>query len=291
MIAINPKGVRICGLVVSNCESSLSVRYSGHGALNADTLHIWRNALTTKYLTGLLAKEVVQAGGASRTTGEKLFQLCFAVVQWPWLLRSLYGGTQAQKSALLQRIGLQHDALPHLGSWKADTYLLHRIVDEIQARRPRTVVELGAGATSLVIAIALALYGEGSLHSYDQHEPFVEEMRLWLAEHGMIPQFHHAPLALRDPDWPGLWYDLPEIPAQIDMLIIDGPPWAVHPFARGMADRLFDRVTPGGIIMLDDAARPGERIVASRWRKKWPEFAFSYEGKGTKGLLIGVKNA
>jgi len=251
---------------------------------------VWRKTLTTKYLTGLLAKSVPQQGAATRTTGEKLFQLAFALVQWPWLLKSLYGGTKAQKAALLERVGLESDALPHLGSWKADTYLLHRIVDEIEARRPMVVVELGSGATSLVIAKALSLHGGGYLHSYDQHEPFVQYMREWLVENGLsAARFSHAPLGLRDPAWPGLWYDLPEIPAQIDMLIIDGPPWAVHPFARGMAERLFDRIAPGGIVLLDDAARPGERIVARRWRRKWTGIDFSFEGRGTKGLLIGRK--
>jgi predicted O-methyltransferase YrrM len=245
--------------------------------------------LTTKHLTGLLAKELSGAGSASRTTGERLFQLGFALVQWPWLLRSLYGGTQAEKATLLARLGLAHDALPHLGSWKADTYLLHRIVEEIEERRPQVVVELGSGATSLVIARALEQHGKGSLHSYDQHEPFIREMDKWLAEHRLSAYFHYAPLTLRDPAWPGLWYDLPEVPARIDMLVIDGPPWAVHPFARGMADRLFDRIAPGGLVFLDDAARPGERFVARRWRKSQLDFTFTFEGKGTKGLLVGRK--
>ena len=245
--------------------------------------------MTTKYLTGLLAKDIAPSAAAARTPGEKLFQLAFATVQWPWLLKSLYGGTKAAKAALLQRLGLEADALPHLGSWKADTYLLHRIVDEIETRRPKVVVELGSGATSLVIAKALALHGGGQLHSYDQHEPFVVQMRGWLAESGLAARFTHAPLALRDPAWPGLWYDLTDVPATIDMLIIDGPPWAVHPFARGMAERLFDRVAPGGVVLLDDAARPGERVVARRWRKAWPQIDFRFEGGGTKGLLVGRK--
>lgn len=245
--------------------------------------------MTTKYLTGLLAKDLSHAGPATRTTGEKLFQLGFALVQWPWLLKSLYGGTKAQKASLLQRVGLDSDALPHLGCWKADTYLLHRIVDEIEARQPQVVVELGSGATSLVIAKTLSLHGGGSLYSYDQHEPFVRQMGEWLREHELAARFYHAPLGQRDPTWPGLWYDLPETPSIIDMLIIDGPPWAVHPFARGMAERLFDRVAPGGIILLDDAARPGERIVARRWRRNWRDLDFTFEGGGTKGLLIGRK--
>ena len=112
--------------------------------------------MTTKMLTGLLAKQGDAAPEARCTRGERLFQIAFGAVQWPWLLRSLYGGTQAAKQALLDRLELAPDALPHLGSWRADTYLLHRIADIIAAERPASVVELGSGATSLVIAKALA---------------------------------------------------------------------------------------------------------------------------------------
>jgi len=45
----------------------------------------------------------------------------YGAIQWPWLLRSMWGGRRADKRALLDRIALPADALPHLGSWKADT--------------------------------------------------------------------------------------------------------------------------------------------------------------------------
>lgn len=247
--------------------------------------------MTTKSLTGLLAKRRLAEGGPRCTPAERAFQIAFGAVQWPWLLRSLHGGTQAEKRALLDRIGLESDALPHLGSWKADTYLLHRIVDTIESAQPATVVELGSGATSLVIAKALALHGSGALHSYDSHAPFVTAMEEWLAEHDLAAAFHHAPLTTRDARWPGLWYGLSEVPGSIDLLVIDGPPWAIHPFARGMAERLFPRIAPGGTVLLDDAARPGERYVARRWKKAWPDFDFTYEGAGTKGLLVGRRRA
>lgn len=247
--------------------------------------------MTTKQLTGLLAKTGQTSDGARCTPGERAFQIAFGAVQWPWLLRSLHGGSQAQKQALLARLGLEADTLPHLGSWKADTYLLHRIVDIIAEARPATVVELGSGATSLVIAKALALYGGGALHSYDGHAPFVVEMDAWLAEHDLSAAFHHAPLTTRDVRWPGLWYALTEVPGSIDLLVIDGPPWAVHPFARGMAERLFPLFAPGGTVLLDDAARPGERYVARRWKKAWPDFDWHYESGGNKGLIVGKRRA
>jgi anti-sigma factor RsiW len=63
----------------------------------------------------------------------------------------------------------------------------------------------------------------------------------------------------------------------------------VHPFVRGAAECLFDRLSDGGIVLLDDAARPGERIVARRWKKRWPQISFTHLAGGTKGTLHGRK--
>lgn len=247
--------------------------------------------MTTKHTTGLLPRDDVREGRGRRTLSEAAFTVLFAGVQWPWLLKSLHGGRKADKRALLERLDLPDNALPHLGSWKADTYFLHRIADAIAELRPRQVVELGSGASSLVIAKALSLHGGGNLTSYDQHPEFVAQMPGWLAEHGLAADFRHAPLTARSGAWPGLWYALEAPPAKIDLLVIDGPPWTLHPFVRGMAEGLFDRIAPGGMVLLDDAARPGERIVARRWCRNWPEFAFTFEGAGTKGTLVGRRRA
>ena len=78
------------------------------------------------------------------------------------------------------------------------------------------------------------------------------------------------------------------MPQEIDQLVIDGPPWTLNPFVRGRAETLFDRIVPGGMVLLDDAARPGERVVASRWRRNWPDFRFTLM-PGAKGTLVGER--
>lgn len=211
----------------------------------------------------------------------------FGAIQWPWLLRSLSGGRKADKRALLERIAMPADALPNLGSWKADTHFLHHIVDAIEEGQPETVVELGCGASSLVIARALERNGGGHLTSYDQHGQFVAATRDWIAGYGLDVDIRFAPLGQPAPGWGGHWYNLRDVPPEIDLLVIDGPPWAIHPFVRGSAESLFARLNPGAIILLDDAARPGERVVARRWKQRWPNIDFTYDGQGTKGTLIG----
>lgn len=240
--------------------------------------------MTSRESTQLLARS---DSGLERSTRDKIETIAFGAVQWPWLLRSLRGGSQAEKRALLDRLGLSEDALPNLGSWKADTRFLMHITDAIEALRPATVVELGCGASSLIIAKALSLNGGGRLVSFDQHQDFVGATGDWLTGHGLSADMRHAPLGTPPGDWPGLWYQLADVPAAIDLLVIDGPPWALHPFVRGAAESLFPRLTERAMVLLDDAARPGERLVARRWRQRWKDMSFTFDRRGAKGTLIG----
>ncbi len=225
--------------------------------------------------------------GVSQPLSDKLAVCLYGAIQWPWLLSSLHGGRRAEKAALLDRLGLPHDALPNLGSWKADTVFLGHIVAAIEELRPTNVVELGCGASTMVIGKALARNGGGQLTSFDQHAAFVRETGKWLREYDVDAGLVHAPLAPAPRGWPGNWYRLSSLPAEIDLLVIDGPPWAVHPHVRGAAETLFDRIPVGGMVLLDDAARPGERVVAHRWRERWPGFRFTLDRRGAKGTLIG----
>jgi len=101
--------------------------------------------------------------------GDRFMVMAYGAIQWPWLLRSLDGGRKKDKAALLAYLDLPLDALPNLGSWKADTHFLWHIILAIEEMRPEQVVELGCGASTFVAARALQLFGGGKLVSYDQH--------------------------------------------------------------------------------------------------------------------------
>lgn len=241
--------------------------------------------MTSREKTGLFS---VDTQAPQRRSSAKLFTIAWGAIQWPWLARSLWGGRLADKHALLDRLDLPHDALPNLGSWKADTWFLKYIIDTVEQIRPAQVVELGCGASTLILSRALQRNGGGFLTSYDQHADFVIQTGDWLGSHGLGASIRHAPIVDCPTRWSDHWYDLFDVPLNIDLLVIDGPPWALGPFGRGQAEVLFNRIRPGGVVLMDDAARPGERVVASRWRRDWPDFEWTL-ARGVKGTLIGVR--
>ncbi|MBW0145724.1 class I SAM-dependent methyltransferase [Sphingomicrobium clamense] len=242
--------------------------------------------MTSREQTGLLSKD--HEADAHVTWRDRLTVALFAPLTAPFLLKSLRGGSHTEKARLLARLDLPEDALPHLGSWKADTGLLHLIVDTIEDKRPRHVVEFGCGASSLIIAAALKKAGLPPHLSFDQHADFVASTKEWLGTHGLDADIRHAALKPND-DWPGLFYDTGPVADSIDLLIIDGPPWTLHPQTRGAADRLFAQLAPGATVLLDDASRPGERLIARRWTRENPDIDFRLWKGGEKGTLIGTK--
>jgi hypothetical protein len=66
------------------------------------------------------------------------------------------------------------------------------------------------------------------------------------------------------------WYDAPlkNMPPNFSMIVCDGPPNRGTKGGRyGLAPVMRNHITPGCVILLDDAYRQQERDIAERWQK------------------------
>jgi predicted O-methyltransferase YrrM len=229
------------------------------------------------------------AASDARAWSDAALMILFGGIGWPWLLRSLGSGDPRARAELTAITGLEDAAFGALGSWRADADLLLLLAELVRDARPATVVEVGGGISTLVIAQMLSRSGGGRLLSIDGDARFAAETRRKLSSYGLSAEVRAVPL-VRPRQGVGRWYDHGPLPDAIDLLVVDGPPWFLHPMGRGNADVLFARIVPGGSVVLDDAARPGERLVAARWSSGWPEFDWRFVAN-TAGTLIGTRRA
>jgi predicted O-methyltransferase YrrM len=163
------------------------------------------------------------------------------------------------------------------GNWAASCDFLALLARTILLRRPRLVLECGSGSSTVVAAYALKRAGGGRLVSLDHAEEYAERTRAELAAHGLrdVAEVRVAPL---EPCAPvdGLttsWYATRAIDdlQGIDLLVVDGPPAFPDPTARiGALPVLGERLSPDGIVLLDDADRAGERSCIARWQAMDP---------------------
>ena len=171
--------------------------------------------------------------------------------------------------------------IPPTRSWAASPDLLLTVADLVRTRKPRLVVELGSGVSTLIVAKA----GARKVISIDNSEEFAEKTRELLKSHKVRGvEVRVAPLKQHASGVE--WYDTAKLRdlKKIDMLIIDGPPGSKNPDARKPAlKELLAKLSPNVVVVIDDVKRIGERQMAEAFAKALPRHTLSilHHEKGT----------
>lgn len=184
--------------------------------------------------------------------------------------------------------------LPTTRSYRGSPDFLLELYQRIMRHRPQVIVEASSGLSTVVCGYALKQLGEGRVISLEHEAAFAAASREEVDRHGLggIARVCHAPLVphdIRGARW--LWYDFAraELPADIDMIVVDGPPSGTQKKARYPAvPLLIDRLRVGGIVLLDDAARGGERRAAEDWAAQFPNLEIERLPL-EKGLVVATK--
>jgi predicted O-methyltransferase YrrM len=176
---------------------------------------------------------------------------------------------------LCKQLGLAPEQLPYTPNWSAAPDFLELIVDHALTTRPTTIVECGSGMTTLMLARCCAMNGYGHLYSLENGAEYAVNSRAAITAYGLqdystvlyAPLIHYT-VGERDYQW----YDISNLTvANIDMLVIDGPPGFLQRHSRYPAlPLLFERLHEESVVFMDDAARPDERELVAMWQEQYP---------------------
>jgi predicted O-methyltransferase YrrM len=143
------------------------------------------------------------------------------------------------------------------------------VCNEIVHRSRTRIVECGSGVSTVVLARLLRQRGGGANVVALEHDAEWAALVTDLLRRESltdIARVVHAPMDGNPP-----WYArsaLAEMPDDIDLLVVDGPPAyaAGHGCRRAPALTAFEpRLTPTATVVLDDVNRPGEQEVLASW--------------------------
>ena len=161
--------------------------------------------------------------------------------------------------------------------YEASLGLLNVAWEFIAQERPRRVLELGSGLSSVVMAYALEANGTGELLSLENSDEYATISRRMLDERGLSERARilDAPLVPVQIDGEShLWYSLPDLRSEgpIDFLFVDGPAEDSAHMARYPAMPMLRRfLADNAIIILDDTHREQEQRIVQRWLERFPE--------------------
>ena len=170
--------------------------------------------------------------------------------------------------------------MPFGGGWALTADAGAVLVREVALRQPRIVVELGSGVSTLLVGRMLKEAGSGKLYSLDHDAAWAERTRAHVRANGLedFVVVLDAPLTRQHHDGDDYdWYQVPEEVQRlqgIDLLVVDGPPQSLSPsgIPRYPALPVFGpKMSPQGLIYVDDAKRPQEQRMIDAWMKRDPK--------------------
>jgi predicted O-methyltransferase YrrM len=152
------------------------------------------------------------------------------------------------------------------------------LIDLVDERRPRRILELGCGVSTLLVGQLLAKMGAGEIISIDQNAGYAGSFRAIVGTHGLANRVSilDAPMKtvrLNQEEWE--YYDATVLQslerASVDLLFVDGPPDRPGVQARYPALPLLkDVLSANAVIVVDDADRDNERAMVDRWLREYP---------------------
>jgi predicted O-methyltransferase YrrM len=183
--------------------------------------------------------------------------------------------------------------LPLSGGWELEPAAQDILVETLLRVKPKAVLDLGSGLSSILSGSVLRYLGSGRVISIEHDSDYLANTRQAIHEHGLEDwvRLVHCPLIpLTLPDWSGRYYDLSALEEtgvlkNVDCVIIDGPPGNTNPLARyPFWSQIGTRLAPGTVMLLDDGRRGDEQTIIRRWQADYPSLSIQFR-ETPKGLF------
>lgn len=189
---------------------------------------------------------------------------------------AMYTETQQTEALLALQEKIQPRwLLPSLGRWALDARAMLHLHQIIEDRRPRTIVELGSGTSTIWLGYLAEKLG-ARLISFEHEEEFLGRTDAYVAKHQLtdVVRTVLAPLELQELHGNTYkWYSSPELQkmSDVDLLLVDGPVGTVNKWARYPAlPVLWSALSADATILLDDSTRLEETEVVEKWLAEFP---------------------
>lgn len=186
--------------------------------------------------------------------------------------------------------------LPPLRGFAISPDALLIAIRDLELDRPDLVVECGSGSSTVWLALLAERMGLPTRFVALEHEDKYREQTIALVDmHGVSERVDVRRAPLVDVDAGGRiqpWYDPVAIEdlRDVDWLLVDGPPAAIHDQSRYPALPMFrSRLAKNARIIMDDADRQDELDTIRDWRLLYPDLTEERERaeKGYANLRFG----
>jgi predicted O-methyltransferase YrrM len=228
----------------------------------------------------------LRAAGSAHATGDRLDQLqkeigdlrALVIATDEHAQRKLKAGLASAVNLISVLPQLQIEGVlppfPHRGfevTGEFAVFLFHLV----RRHRPKLIVELGCGSSSVLFAAAVRANGVGRVISIENDREHLRRTAQYLHQTELSDwvELIEAPLVEQNFGGRSLqWYDLAalrgRLSEKIDLLFIDGPPGKLQPLSRYPAlPALYAHLSPQALVLVDDGRREDETRMVELWRE------------------------
>lgn len=170
--------------------------------------------------------------------------------------------------------------LPPMRGWSISPDIAALLVELLRKYKPKTILELGGGSSTIIAAkVMREIHPDGKVIAVEAIEKFANHAEDRFRRYGVddITTVIHAPLVkveIENQNW--MWYDPEKLKhiENIDFMLVDGPSQHLNPkrMVRYPALPVMrPQLSENALILMDDAHREDETMIAERWQKEYSE--------------------